>query len=201
MDVDAAFLRATLPARIKCLGVEMRPLCLGHYVHLRALENAFVCGQPPIIADLILGVFVCSQSFEDGQRAMRSPWLKWLFRFWGWRVRKMNIAEQIRALRTERDSFAEKMKAFGDVTSLDDVKTAEYDTIVQGKSGRRELGAPWEARLKVILMKELHLSESEVMNRPLVMSVFDYDVLSELEGGTEFFSKRDAALFSVVNSL
>ncbi len=42
---------------------------------------------------------------------------------------KMNIAEQIRALRTERDSFAEKMKAFGDVTSLDDVKTAEYDAI------------------------------------------------------------------------
>ena len=185
VDVDETFLRATIPSQIKCLGVDLLPLSLGHYVHLRALHNAFIVGELPGMEDLILGAFICSQPFEDGLKSMRSPWLKWFFKFRGWRVRKCNLAEQMMVFRMylqEGLGVADK-------------------NYIEGQSKGRPLASPWENRLKLILMEKLGLSESEVMNRPLSRSQLDYDTISEMEGGTEFFSSRDAAMFAAARSM
>lgn len=42
---------------------------------------------------------------------------------------KMDINAQVSDLQSKRDGLADQMKAFGDVTTLDETKTAEYDTV------------------------------------------------------------------------
>ena len=95
-------------------------------------------------------------------------------KFWGWRMRKADVV---------RDS----------ILFQNYIEQGNYFPEVNSPTKGRTLVCPWIARLKVKLMMELGMSESEVLNRPLALSNIEYCAIGESAGTIEMFSERDAA--------
>ncbi len=171
----ARLLRAAAPQPPRCLGLQLRPYSLGHDIILHALDNAFTQGRRDI-NDLLIGVFICSQSYRDWERASKSIWLPVFLKVWGWFIRK-------RDFRVESEIFEQYLLAGNDCPDVNQNVSAE----------QRELAMPWQERLKVMLMVKLHLTEQEALDRPLALSNMDWCCLGELDGTINLFNNRDEA--------
>ena len=64
----------------------------------------------------------------------------------------------------------------------------------QKESQSNSLGAPPEQVIKCTLMSKLGLSESEVLNRPFSLSLWDATTLAEMDGALRIYTQADAEL-------
>ena len=62
------------------------------------------------------------------------------------------------------------------------------------EGGGKSFGAPPEQTVKVGLMSQLGLSETEVLNRPFSLCLWDMATLAEMNGTLKIYSQRDAEL-------
>lgn len=173
-----------------CLGMRLRPYCLGHHLILRRFGLIFESdtGEASLataeIRDLLFGVFVCSQSYEESERDLTRWWLPIFLRLWRWRIRNMDRnREQIK--------FGRYIEA----------GCWQPDENTPKDRKLKWMGSPWEVRLKCTLMQELGYTETQVMNRPLALCRLDAATLSEMDGRTEMFNCADEALFAKVKEL
>lgn len=172
-DLAARYARAARPEPTRCLGLLLHPYSLGHALTLQASDNSFLRREPSY-EDLIHGVFVCSQSWESYTEKERSPFLGLFLKFWGWKMRKANVA---------RDAVIFQRY----------IEEGNYFPEVNSPAKGRSMVCPWIARLKVELMKELRLGESDILNRPLALSNIEFCALGETAGTINMFSERDEA--------
>src|SRR5688572_30214618 len=98
---DAAFNKAADPGPHQVLGLELLPFSIGHFILLQKHGSVFVSqdGGEPEISDLLLTVLICSQTYEEAKKSLRSIWLFWRMRFWGWRCRKRNVLDEAMRMR------------------------------------------------------------------------------------------------------
>ena len=75
-----SYFEAAYPEPWQVLGVPLKPFSLGHYIKLHRLDCAFVSDEtkPATLADLLLGVAVCSM--ESHPDASKDPFWTWLNR-------------------------------------------------------------------------------------------------------------------------
>ncbi len=172
-ELAARYARAARPKPTRCLGLLLNPYSLGHALTLQAHDNSFLRREPSY-EDLIHGVFVCSQSWESYTEKERSPFLGMFLKFWGFRTRKANLLREIQIFQ-------------------DYIIDGNFFPEVNTPSKGRTMVCPWIARLKVELMIELGLSETEVLNRPLALSNIEYCAIGETNGTISMFSEKDAA--------
>jgi len=88
------------------LGVRLRPLTLGHWLWLEALENPVVGGGASSLLDLTQAVAVCSVPFPKVARAVRRR--SWWRRLWfavGWTFRWKLEVEAAKFTAYWRDCF------------------------------------------------------------------------------------------------
>jgi hypothetical protein len=57
----------------------------------------------------------------------------------------------------------------------------------------QSIGSPSIQILRVVLKRYLHLSDSEVMNRPLALCWYDYATLTELNGKGKIIDREEYA--------
>ena len=69
------------------------------------------------------------------------------------------------------------------------------------KGKGKSLGAPPEQVIKCALMSKLGFSESEVLNRPFSLSLWDIAAIAEMDGSLRIFSEEDARLQEQVKEL
>jgi hypothetical protein len=55
------------------------------------------------------------------------------------------------------------------------------------------LGSPTTQLVRVVLMRELHLTDMEVMNRPMALCWYDYATLTELNGKGKIIDREEYA--------
>jgi hypothetical protein len=167
--MDASLLAALVPPRWSVLGYELRPFCLGHRVLLTSIQSPFMVGIGPDglkPTDILLAVQICGRSWEDGlvlcsdTDASDSSVRRMLRRVIG--------ADFQKAAEILGEYFTEGSASPG------------YQT--PGASGGVGRWTPWEQTMRVSLMRDLGLSESEVMNRPLTRNWWDLMTLKEDEG-------------------
>lgn len=65
MSPAAAISRAACPPTHVVCGVPLRPYCIGHARHLLGAGVSFVTGSYHQMADLIVAILVCSESYES----------------------------------------------------------------------------------------------------------------------------------------
>lgn len=156
------------PVPYRVLGKKLKPFCLGHYTLLAhpSIDCAFVSDEAlsPTQADLIVGVLICSKTWEQGMqfidRGKFGEVAKW--------------AEE-----TGPFDLAEKSKLFKEYieTGSEMPKFIEMDD-----EPRKPSGAHWVQAVKLCLMSSVGYTESQVMNIPLRQAFADYFKYAESQG-------------------
>lgn len=164
------------PLRVRCLGVQLRPLSLGHVLILRHLGNSFVTDCPQV-ADLPVAAFVCAHGWRENVRKLRKPGtVAKLFRLWGFLTRRVDKAAEAAALHAH---IAEAME-------LPEMKR-------ERGGGVRYLVSEWETRLFMHL-REMGYSDDEALDLPLARAHLFMVAKLEEEGAVNFKSRRDMHL-------
>ena len=164
------------PLRARCLGVQLRPLSLGHVLVLRHLGNSFVT-EAPTVADLPVAAFVCAHGWRENVRKLGKPGrVAWLMRAWGFLTRRVNKGEEARALHAY---IAEQME-------LPEMKR-------ERGGGVRYLVSEWETRLFMHL-RAMGYSDEQALDMPLARAQLFMVAKLEEDGAVNFKSRRDLAL-------
>lgn len=165
--IDCELVNAFFPPRTQVLQVQLLPFSLGHLLTLEKIESPFICGESFRVLDLFAAVRVCSLTWEECQQFVECT---------------EEYADQFRewVAKVGEVDFVEKGKLFGEYLErgkrYPDFKTEERD----GVGG--ETWTPIEQRMRVRLIRDLGLTESEVMNRPLALCWWDFMTLEEEKG-------------------
>lgn len=172
------------PPRVRCLGVVVKPFCIGHLLILRAMENRFASSEFPAYEDLISAAFVCAHSWEENQKLLRARLRRWLFlKVWGLLAGKFNVAQETIQL------FAYIQKC----VEIPETKKSSGSVV-------RYLFSDWETRV-LSHLKSIGYTESEALNMPIGKANFLFVSHLEESGKMEFQSKRDTAVRGVMNSI
>lgn len=172
MSPAAQYFKAARPEPPRIIGLQLRPYSLGHHVALHAYDSSFVKGSPDLFSDMILGVFICSQSWADWE-AWRQSWkLPVFLKLWGKLAGKFDVKKE-----------AERFTTYVHEGSF----CPEAVTPTKG----RELGAPWEARIQLFLLRELRLKFAGAMDFPLALAWQLYCAHHEAEGGMRLLTEAE----------
>ncbi|HWN09770.1 MAG TPA: hypothetical protein VNO50_10965 [Pyrinomonadaceae bacterium] len=178
MNADE-YLSAALPETVTLLGQRLMPFSLGHYKRLLRWKNWFVlpiedrADAPPQLHDLIMGVWICCQSWEECTEGLFDRNLHSKLKKWGENVGKFD--------------FAGKCNRFTQYIA-DGSKWPEVHN--PAHSGRSS-GSPFVHRVQMILQGKLGHSLSEALNKPWGEAIWDYFGFWEMEGAVQLFSQDD----------
>lgn len=153
---------------------------------LDALDNPFSPTAPmeACLADLVPAVWTCANTFESAVAWFNSPWLG--LRLWLWRLqwRKFVTEEKCQLFR----SYIE------DATS--DMPQAWLE---DGFEHGRSKGIPFPQAIKVSLMSRLHLTESQALNHPVGLAVWDHVTFMAQNSNVDVVSQEEMALWKLAN--
>jgi len=164
-DVDE-YLHSIIPEPVTILGQELRPFSLGHYLLLNRLECAFLSeDKEPLLGDLLLGLLVCSNTYEVAQDLLRRD----------------DLGDDIKAWAGNVGEFEadEKAQLFSDYLSRA-MEVPKFWT--SGQANGSKAGAPWPQLVRTRLLSEGGLTARELMNQPLGQTWWDYLALNEQKG-------------------
>lgn len=163
------------------LGLKLKPYSLGHSLLLERFGSPYAVGGRIGVEDLLFGVLVCSNTFEDNLALLDSQEMWSLVAKW-----RRKVFRRCFGLLPRRIALGEKFTLFADYIA--DGMTRPKVFVKQ--SNGREQGAPIEATLAVVLMKELGLTFSEVMNAPAPLCWWHYVTLAELNDRATIFDQE-----------
>jgi len=161
--MDAAYLSAVCPEPVQLLGTRLRPFCLGHWLLLTRHGNGFLTGHPTA-EDLVAGILTCSLTFEEGAALWNAPDRDQQVEAWTKQLTAACLREHTTL------NLVEKSAVFAGYLSTGQ-KMPAY---IYEESDAPPVGSPWPQVLKLLLMSELGMSETEVYNRPLTLCWWDY---------------------------
>lgn len=171
---------AALPAPTVIQRTPLRPYSLGHELCLTREVNAFVCGGTPTRKDLIQGVWICANTWEENRNAANeflSPLKAWII-----------------ARRFKSCDLAACLKAFNEYLEVGSLhfpisEIPRHDR----KSGGRHPGAPFILRLHSFVMERLRKSEADAWDYPVGLAKMRWAAHWEQEGGLDIFGPYDKA--------
>lgn len=177
------YYRAAIPDPRRILGLKLRPFSLGHLLLLNRVESAFVTGQRPSYGDLALSVFICSQKYEDGIEALDSDDLQPFMRKWQRKLcGECGILYWIGLRKSKPIDLPEKCKAFSEYLK----DGCAHPDFCWSDENTKSIAAPIEQIVRVKLLASTNLTETEIMNRPWALSLWDYLTLKVFEGQIDF---------------
>ena len=169
------FYQAAVPDGWQILGEKLRPFSLGHFILLKRHECAFISGGVPSVLDLLIAVMICSRSWEDAQRFVEGNDFK-------------PEGKRLEKILKKCDNIPKRMIYFGDY-----IEEGMQGPKVWSKDDNNapKFGSPFAQVIKVSMMSKMGLTESEALNRPLSLCLWDMATLSELQGLVSVHSEED----------
>lgn len=177
--MNRAYYSAVIPEPVLVLGLPLLPLSLGHLILLNRMESAFVIGGQPTFQDLAVSVAICAQRYEDALASLSDPDLPTFMHRWHEKLvgnDRWSVRLGLRPARTI--DFEKECSAFIDYLKLNQ----SGPPVAKDPRAWKPLTFPEEQLVKVRLMRDLHLTETEALNRSWLLCLWDYDVLSVIDG-------------------
>jgi len=182
------FYSVAVPEQRQILGLPLRPLSLGHLVLLHRVQSAFICEGIPDYQELAIAALICSLSYEDGVAAIKDSDTPQLLKRLGeritgirdWRVRLGFRNPRVIDLPANVAAFSSYLK---DHSSIPNYSYTPGDF--------KPVDCPQVQIVKVTLMRDLHLSDTEILNRSWAMCLWDYVTLRALKGELSFVAKDE----------
>lgn len=173
----ADFLKAAVPDPVTCLGIRLRPLSLGALLLLYRFENAFIMrpskpGQWLNLAeyplgDLLQGILVCSQEFDQAQATLADPGLKKDMAAWG---RQLEGPIWTRHTRAGKIRFQTRLRRASEIFAAFIHRGRQYPCTKAEVGPEKEIGSPWPLLTLTALMGELNQDLTTAINQPLALS-------------------------------
>jgi len=168
MNQALEYFKAAVPDPWTILGLNLRPFSAGHLILLHRIESAFVAGGPINLDDLALSVLICSKTFEDGCALFNDLELNTFLVQWHEKLVEGGGLD-----------FEEKVARFTEYMA-EGQKCPGYIY----KDGASEIGdVPTVQFVKAFVMSRMTMTESEFLNRPWALSVWDFLTL-QAQGGS-----------------
>lgn len=174
--------RSIFPPAPVINGVQCLPLSIGHIALLGLLEvvprlqNFETSGGA-----LVEGLTICSQSFEDSVYSINKGPEAW------------------QSVVNEVGEHAFKMPVTPGIKSFSEYLESSQDVPVywqKQSGGSNKTGSETWMTIKTVLQQRLHLSESEIMNRPVSQCIAEYFTIAESEGWLTMQNKQEADLLA-----
>jgi len=174
MSNEREYLTAAIPEAVQVFGVLLRPFSLGHHLILSRFESPVISGGEAGIDDVLFAVWVCGHRYEDAIESFASGriwrelkrWKRVMRRRQWWGLRPLTLAQ-----------FMKSSQLFSEYVAA----ACKSPNLHSGDKGA-SVGSPTMQVLRVTLQRELHLSDTEVLNRPLSQCWWDMATLVELNG-------------------
>lgn len=178
---EAALARAALPAPTVIQRTPLRPYSLGHELLLIREGNAFLCGGPPTRKDVIQGVWICANTWDENRRVQNeflAPLKAWII---ARRFKRCNLGLCLKA-------FQEYLESSSLEFALSDIPRPSS---APSSSATRIPGSPFILRLHHFLMTHLRKSESEAWDYPVGLAKMRWACHWEQEGGLDVRGPHD----------
>jgi hypothetical protein len=184
MSLSADYAAAMFPDPVRILGVRLRPYCIGHALLLQRIGSPYVVEDggrrmEDGIGDLLLALWICSQTWEAAAASLHSRRLRVRLQFWAWQLRRANAALAVVCAETQFSRYISQ--AWHGPTLWEKQRTGPVETP----------GAPLLAHLKVTLMSALHCSEPEALSWHVRAALFDCATHAERGGQVGIVSEED----------
>lgn len=188
MSLYSEYLAAAIPPPFTILGVTLRPYSLGHKIVLGRINSPFEVGGIPGVSDIVLAVLICSNDYDGAVELLNQPDLaeqcnKWAMQLQihgSWPRRKIVEIDWPDKRRMFERYIAEHSRE--PVISFEESKFSDSAQT-----------CPSTQLVKVELMRELGLSEHEVLNRCWSLCRWDYITLRVLAGTVRLVDKEAEA--------
>lgn len=179
---DPSFFRPLLPDKFRILGLELKPLSLGHVHLLEAIESPFLFGGQQDLEDLVAGVFICSRGWKSNLWHLKHRRLHALYE-WVWQKAVGNF-----------DVWDKKI-LFSEYLAEAYERPIYRINVGENDPQPADSGAPLSATIRVALMADLGFAESELWDRPWAKCVMDWMTLKATRGEISFpgITKQDVA--------
>jgi len=195
--MSAAYFQAAVPEPFRILGLSLRPMSIGRYRLMQRFNVAFVADGPAKagIADLLLGILICSMRCDEFKAWANSPSFARDVRRWS---RQINPAPFVGRLpwvgRLWRDRHAfnvyEKIALFKRYLKTS-YKTPLYWDLTQND---RVSGAHWSQSIEITLRSKVGWSKEEIDEEPLSKALMDFYKFAENEGAIQLMSDQEIEL-------
>ncbi len=177
---------AIIPTPYTILGVGLKPFSIGHYLLMARFNCAFATDTDTVasIPDLLLGLCICSRSYEDflafieDEKGMAA----WLDK-WGRVIRKQC---------KQGEEMFEKFYLFKQYMAQGTVIPKYWNE--EGADDGRQSGAHWSQNVLNVLVSECGYSQSEAFNAPLARAFADFFKFAERNGLLTLMSEEEIEL-------
>jgi hypothetical protein len=169
-----------IPEPIFCLGLQLKPLTVGHLLLLNRLESAFVCEHKPDadpFQELALGVAVCAQSYADGVAMLHDPKTPMAMALWAQRLTRTRFIDRLLRrhpriidIAAECDTFREYMRS--------NTKVPHY---TYNPKDSVEIACPSVQQVRACLQRAFGLSDDAILNRSWQQCLWDFVTLKALD--------------------
>ncbi len=173
--MDAAYLRAAVPDPFRILATDLLPFSLGHEIALQRFKNKFSIekNEAPGMDDLLTGVFICSQPY--------SPKIS---------INNFKVPFRVRIL-AKLLGHQYILKAFEEFGRYIKAHTETPDFYSKDDEAREPCGAPTVQAVKVSLMANLGMSESEALNMPFNLAFWNHLTHLEAHGAIQIIDDAE----------
>lgn len=184
--MGADFYTAAIPEPVAILGVRLRPFSLGHVLLLNRFGNAFGTVKRPELADLIQAIVICSQDYADALADMDDPDLPAHVARWQRKLAPRNWL----GIRQPGLGFSPRDALAAFAAYVREGSSFPLFSVDESKIGG-VVAVPMVQSVKVTLQSKMHLAESEVLNRPWGLCLWDYFTLHAQEGNCKIGDTAD----------
>jgi hypothetical protein len=176
--LSESFYEAALPEPFTILGLRLRPLSMGHLIILHRIGSPFVVDTEELtgLGDLAVACLICSKTYQEGQELISDPDLPGALYRWGRRLTKPHWWNRRREI-----DLAEKFGLFADYIKAATEIPDHYWTQEGGS-----VDAPMVQTVKVQLLMKTSLTETELLDRPWRLCLWDMLTIRALEGQLRF---------------
>jgi len=166
------------------LGHKLTPLSMGHLILFRKAGLWWLDREPNsfTLEDLALGVLICSRNFKDGFALLDNPGLKAAMTTWGREVGGNRWRDVI--LRRNGRNVGAATILFVDYLR-EGIKRPEVHV---HQEGTISVSLPELQAVRVFLLQETSLRDTEILDRSWRLSVLDYLTAKAMEGQVQFVS-------------
>jgi hypothetical protein len=181
-----SYVKSLIPEPYIILGIELKPLCLGHIFLMKRFECGFASEDPNYtggIDDLLLGLSICSRTYEEFIEFIRDidKFQEWS-REWGLAIKKQIKKEKPFDLFSRFQLFKDYLKAGIIIPKYWENENSDDD---------RETGTHWTQTVLHVLMSDIGYSQSEALNIPVSRALHEYFRYLEKNGAVTLMTDDD----------
>jgi hypothetical protein len=186
--VREEFYIAAVPEPTRILGVKLLPLSIGHLILLNRIESAFVSpGQECSIEDLALSILICSLNYKDGLALFEDTGLPSFMLAWHDKIAGVSWLTKIGIKQPIAIDFKQKSLEFSEYIS----RHSKAPFYSYGEGDFQSTDCPPVQIVRVSLMKELGISDEQIMDRPWALCLWDFITLKALAGHVKIINRAD----------